>query len=370
MEILLVGSSGLLATNLKLFLISQGNGLDVMSLRSNLDDQVKNYYDIIIYNSFVIKPNEPTLVESNYEHVQKFFEKIKKLNFGFLINISSTKALYENRDFYGHSKRQCEELMLNMFPGKVVNLRFPNLYGPGGRINHNSVASTWCYNLANNKDLIIHSRTTVVELLHVYDAVTRLWDLINSLINANALISDHMIIEKGECITLGELEEIVNSFSKRFSERQPIPCSLARNINLSRSLYSTYLSYLPSDKYCYEVAPASDIRGSFLEVARYPWESASSVLEISAGKCRGDHYHFRKTEKFYCVSGSVAVQIINLVTNETKVIDLNGISSRVFEAVPLVNHRFFNNGSSSAILAVTSSEHFRTQGDDTYKWRM
>ena len=370
MQILLVGSSGLLATNLKLFLVSQGVSLDVMSLRSNPNNQIKKYYDIIIYNSFIIKPNDSKLVDSNDEHIQNFFEKIKKLNFGYLINISSTKALDDNNDYYGYSKRRCEEQMLYKFPGKVVNLRLPNLFGPGGRINHNSVASTWCYNIANNIDLKIHSRNSCIELLHVYDAVTRLWNLIDSRLNANAIDSNDMIIEQGDCITLGELEEIVKCFSARFSENQSIPCSLEKNTNLARSLYSTYLSYLPSEKHLYEVAPARDIRGSFLEIARYPWESASSVLEISAGKCRGDHYHFRKSEKFYCLVGSVVVQTKNLVTNETKMLDLNGGSSRVFEAVPLVNHSFLNNGSSSAILAVTSSEHFQTQGDDTYKWRM
>jgi UDP-2-acetamido-2,6-beta-L-arabino-hexul-4-ose reductase len=65
-----------------------------------------------------------------------------------------------------------------------------------------------------------------------------------------------------------------------------------------RALYATYVSYLPREKFSYQVTQHADPRGVFVEMLKTPDSGQFSYFTAYPGITRGGHYHHTKTEKF------------------------------------------------------------------------
>ena len=66
----------------------------------------------------------------------------------------------------------------------------------------------------------------------------------------------------------------------------------------AKKLYSTYLSYLPKDKFAYDLNMHIDNRGSFTEFLRTNGQGQVSVNIAKPGIVKGNHWHHTKNEKF------------------------------------------------------------------------
>ena len=80
------------------------------------------------------------------------------------------------------------------------------------------------------------------------------------------------------------------------------------NNSFSKKLYSTYLSYLPTDKFSYQVKMNVDDRGSFTELFKSMDRGQVSVNVAHPGITKGNHWHHTKNEKFVVVSGEGLIQ--------------------------------------------------------------
>ena len=72
---------------------------------------------------------------------------------------------------------------------------------------------------------------------------------------------------------------------------------------LIRALYSTYVSYLPPEKFSYTVKQYNDDRGMFAEMLKTKDSGQFSIFTAHPGITRGGHYHHSKTEKFLVIKG-------------------------------------------------------------------
>ena len=100
-------------------------------------------------------------------------------------------------------------------------------------------------------------------------------------------------------IKLGELAEMIKSFKE-----SRIDLSIPNmEDDLTKKLYSTYLSFLPEDKFSYDLKMNCDNRGSFTEFIRTPERGQVSVNVSKPGITKGNHWHHTKNEKFLVVSG-------------------------------------------------------------------
>jgi UDP-2-acetamido-2,6-beta-L-arabino-hexul-4-ose reductase len=113
-------------------------------------------------------------------------------------------------------------------------------------------------------------------------------------------------------ITLGEIVDLIYSFKKSREERS-IP-NMADEF--TKKLYSTYLSYLPEDKFSYELKMNVDNRGSFTEFIKTPDRGQVSVNISKPGITKGNHWHHTKNEKFLVVSGKGVIRFRKIDSDE------------------------------------------------------
>ncbi|NUN92141.1 capsular biosynthesis protein, partial [Bacteroides uniformis] len=84
----------------------------------------------------------------------------------------------------------------------------------------------------------------------------------------------------------------------------------------TKKLYSTYLSYLPEERFSYPLKMNVDDRGSFTEIIRTSDRGQFSVNISKPGVTKGQHWHHTKNEKFVVVSGHGLIQLRKIGTEE------------------------------------------------------
>ena len=88
---------------------------------------------------------------------------------------------------------------------------------------------------------------------------------------------------------------------------------------LTRALYATYVSFLPTESFAYPlVTKHGDPRGVFRGDAEDAGCSGQfSFFTAHPGVTRGGHYHHSKTEKFLVFKGQARFGFRHIVTGET-----------------------------------------------------
>ena len=313
MKILITGSEGFLAKNLKehlardenikLFLFDKKCSLNI------LEAYIKEV-DFIFHLAGV---NRPLTAKEFYEGNRDLTHKIVNLleKNGRIIPIlfsSSTQALLDND--YGKSKLQAEELLLkyskkNNIP--VFIYRLPNIFGKWCKSNYNSVIATWCYNISHNLEIQINNRDTKLTLVYVDDVIDSFMQKINSN-NSNSYFEMETIYEK----SLGEIEKLLFEFK---NNRNTL---LIPNVGsgFERALYATYLSYLATDDFSYELKGHKDKRGTFYEVLKTQNSGQFSLSTTAPNIERGGHFHHTKNEKFLVVKGKAVIQQRDILSEE------------------------------------------------------
>ncbi|MEI3327666.1 MAG: hypothetical protein V8R64_14925 [Thomasclavelia sp.] len=96
--------------------------------------------------------------------------------------------------------------------------------------------------------------------------------------------------------------------------------------SLEKKLYSTYLSYLPKDKFSYPLKMNIDQRGSFTEFLKTEEYGQVSVNVSKPGITKGQHWHHSKNEKFLVVSGKGLIQFRDIYSDEIIEYQVSGIN--------------------------------------------
>src|SRR5699024_11369055 len=73
------------------------------------------------------------------------------------------------------------------------------------------------------------------------------------------------------------------------------------NEPFTKKLYSTYLSFLPKNKFNYPLKMNIDNRGSFTEFIKTKDRGQISINVSKHGITKGNHWHHKKNEKFLVV---------------------------------------------------------------------
>lgn len=310
-------------------------------------------------------------------------------NFGFaatLLNIlkkhgnkapvmfsSSIQASLEGRfagSEYGKSKLEGEELFRKYSEetgAKVLIYRFPNLFGKWCRPNYNSVVATFSYNIANGLPIQINDRSTMLELLYIDDLIEEMILALNG--------QEHRDNE-GFCfcpvtfhVTLGQIVDLLYSFQES-RENLSIP---DMSDGFTKRLYSTYLSYLPMDRFSYPLTMNRDNRGSFTEIFRTVDRGQVSVNISKPGIKKGEHWHQTKNEKFVVVSGHGVIQLRKIGEDEDgkpyPVVnyEVSGENITVVDMIPGYTHNIINlSGTENLVTIMWANEPFDPEHPDTF----
>ena len=342
---------------------------DLNSSPEELDDYCRKA-DFVFNLAGVNRPKDPTeFMQGNFGFASTLLSMLRKHGNTCPVMISSSiQAALDNP--YGESKRAGEQLLFDYARetgAKVLVYRFPNLFGKWCRPNYNSVVATFCHNIAHDLPITVNDPSIEIHLAYIDDVVD---ELIAALSGREHREGDYCYIPGSHRVTLGKIAELLHEF-RRMPETLALPDTT--NGGFEKKLYSTYLSYLPTDRFAYNLKMNCDQRGSFTEIIRTADRGQVSVNISKPGITKGEHWHHTKNEKFVVVHGHGLIQLRKVGTdkngNAYPVVgyEVSGENIRVVEMIPGYTHNIINLSDTEELVTVMwANECFDPQHPDTY----
>ncbi|MCK4620876.1 MAG: NAD-dependent epimerase/dehydratase family protein [Desulfuromonadales bacterium] len=272
---------------------------------------------------------------------------------------SSTQAALDNP--YGASKRQAEEAVFayeKATQSPVFVFRLPNLFGKWCRPNYNSAVATFCNNIANDLPIQVNDPNVTMTLAYIDDVVAA---FLNVLSGAAVFDNAFAVVEPVHTIKLGEVVELLKSF-KESRGTLSLPDF---SDPIAKKLYSTYLSYLPTDGFSYPLTMNIDERGSFTEFIRTSDRGQMSVNISKPGITKGNHWHHTKNEKFLVVSGFGVIRFRRIGTEEIIEYAVSGEKLEVVDIPVGYTHNISNTGDVDMVTVMWANEAFDSENPDT-----
>ena len=365
MKILVTGAKGFIGKNLVVQLKNQYHTnileYDIDTDPSLLDDFCKEA-DFVFHLAGVNRPKEDKeFREGNFGFTNTLLKTLEKYkNLCPVMISSSIQAKLDNT--YGQSKKASEDLLFQYSKetgAKVIVYRFPNVFGKWCKPDYNSAVATFCYNIARDKPITVHDSSVVMNLVYIDDLVE---ELIRALKGQENRVGDFCEVPVLYTITLGEIVDLIHSFKK---SREVLAIPNMSN-DFIKKLYSTYLSYLPEDKFSYELKKNVDNRGSFTEFIKTLDRGQVSVNISKPGIIKGNHWHHTKNEKFLVVSGKGIIRFRKIDSDEVIEYFVSEEKMEVVDIPTGYTHNIENLGDTDMVTIMWASEPFDPEKPDTY----
>ena len=401
MKVLVTGASGFVGKNLCEALKNIRDGkdktrpeliieeiyeYDIQTDPVKLNDFCKDC-DFVFNLAGVNRPkNEEEFMKGNFGFASTLLDTLKANHNACPVMLSSSiQATLTGRyagSEYGKSKLAEEQLFLEYQKetgNEVLIYRFPNLFGKWCKPNYNSAIATFCYNIANSLPIHINDPSVELELLYIDDLVNEMLDALKNKQHRCDFIEGKMIASKSGkyCYapvtyhaTLGEIVDLIHSFADQ-PKTLMMPSIPADS--LAKKLYSTYLSYLPSDKAIFDLKMNSDNRGSFTELLKTSDCGQFSVNISKPGITKGQHWHHTKWEFFIVVSGHGLIQQrkigVDQDGNRNPVLnyEVSGEKIQAVHMLPGYTHNIINlSQTENLVTLMWANEAFDPTHPDTY----
>lgn len=365
MKILVTGAKGFVGTNLVTELKNRNYNevyeCDINTTDEELEEYTKNC-EFVFHLAGVNRPeNEEDFMKGNFGFTSVLLEKLKKYkNKAPILITSSIQAALDNP--YGKSKKAGEDLMFSYEKetgSKVLVYRLPNVFGKWCRPNYNSAVATFCNNIANDLPITVNDPEVILNLVYIDDVVS---EFINALEGKENKIDNFCNIPTVHTIKLGKIVELINSFK---SSRENLQLPNMKD-EFSKKLYSTYLTYLPEDKFSCPVKMNIDDRGSFTEIFKTEERGQVSVNISKPGIVKGNHWHHTKNEKFIVVSGTGIIRFRKIGTDKVIEYKVSGDKLEVVDIPCGYTHNIENIGSTDMVTIMWANELFDKNKPDTY----
>jgi UDP-2-acetamido-2,6-beta-L-arabino-hexul-4-ose reductase len=365
MKILITGAKGFVGKNLIAELRNQGFS-DLLEYDVDTDPTLLDEYtrdcEFIFHLAGVNRPKDQTeFMTGNFGFTSQLLENLQNNNNKAPILItSSTQAALENP--YGQSKKAGEDLIFAYGKENNINVfvyRLPNVFGKWCRPNYNSAVATFCNNIANDLPIQVNDPNVLMNLVYIDDIVVSFIDKLK-----NSFISKHDFesVTPTHEVKLGEIANLLNSF-KESRENLLLP---DMGDGFTKKLYSTYLSYLPTDKFSYLLKMNVDNRGSFTEFLKTAERGQVSVNISKPGITKGNHWHHTKNEKFLVVSGTGIIRFRKIDNSETIEYFVSGEKLEVVDIPVGYTHNIENLGDNDMVTIMWVNEIFDKENPDTF----
>jgi UDP-2-acetamido-2,6-beta-L-arabino-hexul-4-ose reductase len=367
-RILVTGSNGFIGKNL-VTRLGELPGLSVNTFVRGEDSailpELVSGIDAVVHLAGENRPSDDSAFEqSNYQLTDALCEAIRQKYVSTgrhtqLIFASSTQADKDNP--YGRSKLAAEQAISSLAEATgnpCVIFRLPGVFGKWCKPNYNSVVATFCYNIARNLPIVIHDSDAALRLVYVDDVITAFLAVLEE---APSGVSNSLIHPE-YTTTLGELAEQIYAFGSCRSEL----ITERVGSGLTRALYATYISYLPSDEFSYGVTQHADARGVFVEMLKTFDSGQFSYFTAYPGVTRGGHYHHSKTEKFLVVKGRALFRFRHLISDEVVQLQTSGDIPQVVDTIPGWTHDITNIGDEEMVVMLWANENFDVDRPDTF----
>lgn len=364
-KIVVTGAKGFVGKNLISYLKQVENieifEIDIDTPKDNVSEYIKQA-DYVFHLAGVNRPEkEEDFMNGNFGFTSDILNILKSVNNKCTILItSSIQAALDNP--YGRSKKAGEDLLFRYSEetgAKVCVYRLPNVFGKWCRPNYNSVIATFCNNIANGLEIKINNSSVIMNLVYIDDVCE---EFVRAL-NGNENREDaYCYVPTTYKATLGDIAKTIISF-KESRENLLLPLM---GDELTKKLYSTYLSYLPKNEFSYELKQNKDNRGSFTELFRTSERGQFSVNVVKPGIIKGQHWHHTKNEKFVVVSGKGLIRLRKIDEQDIIEYEVSGDKIEVIDIPVGYTHSIVNNSDTDMIVIIWANELFNKDKPDTF----
>jgi UDP-2-acetamido-2,6-beta-L-arabino-hexul-4-ose reductase len=363
----ITGQAGFVGTNLYNTLGLHPNEFERIDFqRSFFDNETSldtfvSQCDVIVHLAAMNRHNEPQVIyDTNIGLVKKLINALTKTNSRAHVLFSSSTQ--EERDnLYGKSKKEGRELMIHWAKkagGKFTGMIIPNVFGPFGHPNYNSVVATFCHKLTHAEIPTIEDDGDL-KLIYVGELVAEILKEIRS-----RETKDEVVISYTSETKVSELLILLQNYKNTYQDKGEIP-AIANAFELN--LFNTFRCYMDIEthfpvKYTQHVDP----RGSFVEIIRLGIGGQVSFSTTEPGITRGNHYHTRKIERFAVIKGKALIQLRRIGSDEVLDFYLDG-NEPAFVDMPIwYTHNIKNIGDEILYTNFWINEFYDENDTDTY----
>lgn len=365
MKILVTGAKGFMGKNLISELNNRGYK-DIYKFDIDTDEALLNEYtrdcEFVFHLAGVNRPkDEREFMKGNFEFISKLLDSLQNNNNKCRVLITSSIQA-EKDNPYGHSKRAAEELLLKYSKENNIEVciyRLPNVFGKWSKPNYNTVVATYCYNISRNLDIQINNPDVELTLCYIDDVLDEFIRTLQGSPNKSGLYCYVPINYK---IKLGQLARKIRGFKE---SRKDLTIVNMED-QLSKKLYSTYLSFLPKNEFAYDLKMNCDDRGSFTEFIKTSERGQISVNISRPGIIKGNHWHNTKNEKFLVVSGDGLIRFRKIDSDEIVEYRVSGKKLQVVDIPIGYTHSISNIGDTDMVTVMWVNEVFDPKRPDTY----
>ena len=283
-------------------------------------------------------------------------------------HIIFSSSSQEDRDnLYGKSKKEGKEKFITWASetgGKFTSLTIPNVFGPFGKPNYNSVVATFAHKVARGeKPTIIQDGE--VGLIYVNELVAIFIDAIKNQVEGESLgkNSFEVRIQPTSNNKVSRILELLNRFKRDYMGNGIFP---SLEDPFEKALFNTFRCYVPEDHYPVKFTKHTDPRGSFVEIARTQTSGQFSFSTTVPGITRGNHFHTRKAERFAVISGKALIQLRKIGTDEVIDYYLDGKEPAYVDMPIWYTHNIKNIGDEELITLFWINEPYNPEDADTY----
>jgi UDP-2-acetamido-2,6-beta-L-arabino-hexul-4-ose reductase len=365
MKVLITGANGFVGKNLQVSLTEEKIEFQTFTRKDTDLESKVNGCDFIVHLAGVNRPdNESEFFEGNTDLTKSIISILEKNNLNTPI-IYSSSIQAERDNPYGLSKKYAEEALnaySNQSDALVCNYRLPNVFGKWCKPNYNSAVATFCHNTINDLPIQMNDSSALINLVYIDDVVNEFITVIKATREDENLSSaDNFEVKPVYQISVGALAEQLQSFkaSKNTHVIERV------GTDLTRALYSTYISYFKPENFSYSLVKHEDPRGMFVEMLKTKDSGQFSFFSAHPGITRGGHYHHSKNEKFLVVKGKARFGFRQIATDEYYELFTSGDEPRVVETVPGWSHDITNVGDDEIFVMLWANEIFDPENPDT-----
>lgn len=317
--------------------------------------------DVIVQLAAMNRHNDLQLIyNTNIALVQKLINSLIETESRPHLIFSS--SIQEEKDnLYGKSKKDGRALMIEWAKNsgsKFTGMIIPNVFGPFGKPNYNSVIATFCHKLANNKNPSIELDGEM-KLIYIGELVVEfLKEIRKSKSNEKVLVS-HTSESK-----VSELLSLLKNYKLQYQDNGEIP---KINNTFELNLFNTFRSYMDIKLYFpVKLTQHKDSRGSFVELIRLGVGGQVSFSTTVKDITRGNHFHTRKIERFTVLKGKALIQLRRIGTSEILNFYLDGDDPSYVDMPVWYTHNIKNIGEETLYTNFWINESYKPEDSDTY----